>query len=304
MEEIPIDSIVIEGMYDARLEIDEDYLERLINRIKKWGGITEPIKVRRADMKLIDGLHRLEAAKRLKWKKIPADLLDVSEDEALLLAVEFNDRKDLTEIEIGRVFSEFLSRFKGSREEGIKAISAKTGLSRTTIYNYLALYEGLHPELQKKLIRKEAPPSTLLKLVTIPKPVQPMVFERIREVKDEETRETIIKAAKVLPELRAEEAKPSQPRMRGILKSIENWREREDPKIIINRLPIMRALEIDLQSLECGSCGAEIKAIHCPKCGQTLHPYEAKPNLLMIAPRSKLRKALEESLEAMKDLNG
>jgi len=65
--------------------MDQELLDELIESIKQRG-ILEPIAVARVDGKLvlIDGLHRLYAAKKLGMKKVPVIIKDIPMDQVLI----------------------------------------------------------------------------------------------------------------------------------------------------------------------------------------------------------------------------
>jgi ParB-like chromosome segregation protein Spo0J len=61
-----------------------------VDALAELGGRWPPIVVGRADQRVIDGLHRVAAARQLGHRKIVAKLVEVSEDEAYIASIKGN----------------------------------------------------------------------------------------------------------------------------------------------------------------------------------------------------------------------
>lgn len=136
--QISLDSIR-PNQYQPRREFSETAIEELANSIKEKGVLT-PILVRRAvrGYELIAGERRLRATQKLGLKVIPALVKDVSEEEALELAlIENIQREDLNPIEEAQAYQILIERFGLKHEE----LAQRVGKDRSTITNLLRLLE-------------------------------------------------------------------------------------------------------------------------------------------------------------------
>jgi ParB family chromosome partitioning protein len=81
-------------------------------------------------------MQRLTAAKDLEWDEIEANLVNVDESQAALLAIETNlVRKDLKEIDEGKAIKEIMDRLGLNQQQ----IADKLGKSQRWVSNRLAL---------------------------------------------------------------------------------------------------------------------------------------------------------------------
>ena len=92
IKEIPIEYIETdEKIVSIRNSQSEEAIGRYMEKYES--GTSKPIKVKEIDRQhyiLIDGHHRVEAKKRLKKRKIEAEIIDVSEKDIYSKAVEEN----------------------------------------------------------------------------------------------------------------------------------------------------------------------------------------------------------------------
>lgn len=120
--EIEIDLIENPPFHD-RTYIDVVSLDELSKNIEKFG-IIEPIVVRKKDdggYQRISGYRRIEAVKKLGWKKIPAVVLDVDEETALALMLSENiHRDDLSDYDKVSAIVQFIDYTLGISEDEIK----------------------------------------------------------------------------------------------------------------------------------------------------------------------------------------
>lgn len=127
-------------------------LDDLTNSIKEKG-IVQPIVVRptkeRDVYEIIAGERRWRASQRAGLHEVPVVMLDVSEREALELAIIENvQRADLDPIEEAGGYQELIDEFSYTQEELAKVI----GKSRSHVANTLRL-SGL-PDSVKQLLRE------------------------------------------------------------------------------------------------------------------------------------------------------
>lgn len=146
---IKIENIVI-PWYAPREEIDEEFIEDLANSMDT-SGQWDPIMVRRNDSgeyELISGSQRLEAAKRLKWIEIEANVVDVLEQEAAMLALETNlVRQTLKELEEGKAIKKMMQKFELTQ----KQVAERLRKSESWVSSRLSLAFDVIKEVQKAI---------------------------------------------------------------------------------------------------------------------------------------------------------
>jgi ParB-like chromosome segregation protein Spo0J len=127
--------------------IDEKQVQALAESMGSAIGLTTPITIRREGQrwKLVAGLHRLEAARRLGWHEIQAVIMVGSEREARLWEIAENlHRADLTVLERAEHLAEWIRLTEaevstqvapkpqgGRPESGIRAAARELGIERT-----------------------------------------------------------------------------------------------------------------------------------------------------------------------------
>lgn len=93
--DIAIDSLIEIDGNQPRTKIEEEHVAELCRDFSKTGQTT-PILVRKSDSnpgryEIIAGHHRIEAAKRLGWSHISANLLSITAEKARILSLTDND---------------------------------------------------------------------------------------------------------------------------------------------------------------------------------------------------------------------
>ncbi len=111
--------------YSSRVESPR--LEELLDSLKNHGQLS-PIKVRTSPFnpkryQIVFGHRRVEAAKRLGWKKIRAEIEEVGDDKLAIFALTENlERADFTDYEIGMHLLSLIKKFNYSQEQIAKQI--------------------------------------------------------------------------------------------------------------------------------------------------------------------------------------
>jgi len=134
--EIAIDEITA-NPYQPRTRMSDASLEDLKESIGEKG-ILQPVIVRRktGGYQLVAGERRLRAAKLAELKTVPAIVKQVSDSEALEIAlVENLQREDLNPIDEARGYKELINRFSLTQED----LARKIAKDRSTIANCLRL---------------------------------------------------------------------------------------------------------------------------------------------------------------------
>ncbi|OGL40625.1 MAG: hypothetical protein A3C43_09565 [Candidatus Schekmanbacteria bacterium RIFCSPHIGHO2_02_FULL_38_11] len=141
LNEIPLINVDVEkifpGEHQPRKTFDDIKLSHLVNSIKSRG-IIQPIilKEENGGYKIIAGERRWRAAKIAGIKTVPAIIKDVSQRDAMELAlIENIQREDLNPIEEAQAYKRLIEEYQLTHEE----LSEKVGKNRATISNYLRL---------------------------------------------------------------------------------------------------------------------------------------------------------------------
>jgi len=136
-----------------RAKFDRDRLEELKQSITE-NGVIQPITVRKADdgFEIIAGERRFRAVQDLGFDKIPAFIMDVSnEGQMLELAlVENIQREDLNPIEVAKGYQQLQKEYGLTQEQ----VATKVGKDRATVANFIRLLK-LSPQIQESLQKGE-----------------------------------------------------------------------------------------------------------------------------------------------------
>jgi ParB family transcriptional regulator, chromosome partitioning protein len=123
--------------FQPRKYFDDDKLEELVKSISE-NGILQPVVVQKSvnGYDLVVGERRWRASKKAGLKKIPAVIREVSDAQALELAIIENiHRQDLNPIEEAEAYARLADNFTLTQE----MIAKKVGKSRTAVANILRL---------------------------------------------------------------------------------------------------------------------------------------------------------------------
>lgn len=132
-------NMLVPGKFQPRGYFDEDKLNELVRSIKE-NGVIQPILVRTEDTEgryqIIAGERRWRACKQAGLEKIPAVIKELSDREALEVAlVENIQRQSLTPIEEAEGYKKLLEEFSYTQEK----LASNLGKSRSHISNMLRL---------------------------------------------------------------------------------------------------------------------------------------------------------------------
>ena len=140
---------ILDNRFQPRQNYDEAKLEELKASIKEKG-ILQPILVRKQGngYEVVAGERRLKAAKAIGLEEVPVIIKNVTDREALVLAlVENIQREELNAIEEALGFKRLMEEFQFTQESIAEAI----GKDRSTVTNLLRLLR-LPEEIQKQVI--------------------------------------------------------------------------------------------------------------------------------------------------------
>jgi len=134
-----------------RHEFDEEAMADLARSIREHG-VLQPLLVRRREgaYELIAGERRLRAAGEAGLTEVPVIVMEVSDDDALELAlIENLQREDLNPIEEAEAYRVLIETFGLTQEQA----ADRVGKARASVANSLRLL-GL-PETVKALVRED-----------------------------------------------------------------------------------------------------------------------------------------------------
>jgi ParB family chromosome partitioning protein len=180
ISEIYIDDI-LPTIFKLR-STDEKIVGELMNSIRS-NGLLQPITVKPVDEKqfrLVFGSHRLEAVRRLGWKKIPAIVRCVSDEESFLISATENLQRNVyvNPVAEARGYKNLIS--KGWT---IGEIARRIGKSDSYVCNRIRVIDRLHPDLRRQVeFPRGNSPLTLSHaehLSTIRDPVQQLELARL-----------------------------------------------------------------------------------------------------------------------------
>ena len=136
VEEIQLD-LIDPNPLQPRREFPKAALEELAASIRS-SGVVQPVLLRRADARyqLVAGERRWRAARLAGLASVPAVIRDLSDGEALELALTENLlREDLNPLEVARAYEILQQRFELTHEE----IAERLGATRSNVTNTLRL---------------------------------------------------------------------------------------------------------------------------------------------------------------------
>ncbi|NWF90766.1 MAG: ParB/RepB/Spo0J family partition protein [Ignavibacteriaceae bacterium] len=168
LAKIPVGAIS-PNPFQPRISIEPEAFEELKRSILS-NGLIQPITVRRIShsaYQLISGERRLKACNEIGYKDIPAYIIKVDSDEAMLALalIENIQREKLNPIEIGLAYKRLMEECHLTQEQ----IAEKVGKDRTTVANFIRLLK-LPAEIQECIIKEEITAGHARALINLPSP--------------------------------------------------------------------------------------------------------------------------------------
>jgi ParB family transcriptional regulator, chromosome partitioning protein len=193
------------GRYQPRTRMDESSLQELAQSIRAHG-VMQPIVVRQVGdgrYEIIAGERRFRAAKLAELAEVPVVLRDVSDENALAMAlIENIQREDLNPLEEAQAIQRLLDEFAYTHERASEAI----GRSRSATSNLLRLL-NLAPPVQTMLLAQDLEMGHARALLPLDRARQVMVATHVAE-KRLTVRETEKLVARALEEAAGNETAP------------------------------------------------------------------------------------------------
>lgn len=152
LHELPVEQLR-PGRFQPRTHFDDDEMDALVESVRSKG-ILQPILVRRDPVQadtyeIIAGERRWRAAQRAQIHVVPVVLRELSDQEALEIAlIENIQRSDLSAIEEAEAYQRLIDEFTHTQD----ALAKVVGKSRSHVANTLRLLT-LPQEVQKMVDR-------------------------------------------------------------------------------------------------------------------------------------------------------
>lgn len=180
LSKISVD-IISPNPFQPRLNFEPEAFEELKKSILS-NGLIQPITVRRIgnhQYQLISGERRLKACKEIGYREIPAYIIKVDTDEAMLAMalIENIQREKLNPIEIGMAFKRLMDECSLTQEE----IADRVGKDRSTIANSIRLLK-LPKEIQDNLITEEITAGHARALINLP--TEELQLDALKKIKE------------------------------------------------------------------------------------------------------------------------
>jgi ParB family chromosome partitioning protein len=197
-----------------RKQFKPETLNELILSIKEKG-VLQPILIRKvaSGFELVAGERRLRAARDAGLEMIPAVVRNITEAEALEMAIIENvQREDLNPIEVAEAYTTLGTDFGLSQEE----IARRVGKERPTVANYMRLLK-LPLEIRKSIVEETITMGHAKALLTIqPEPLMRAAYRRVvsknlsvrqaeelaRKITEKRDKSTKIKEDNLSPDMR------------------------------------------------------------------------------------------------------
>lgn len=153
--------------FQPRMFFEPEALEELKKSILS-NGLIQPITVRRKGVdsyELISGERRLKACKEIGYKEIPAYIIKVETDEAMLAMalIENIQREKLNPIEVGMAYKRLMEDCSLTQEQ----IAESVGKDRSTIANSIRLLK-LPNQIQESIVKEEISSGHARALINLP----------------------------------------------------------------------------------------------------------------------------------------
>ncbi|MBZ0198887.1 MAG: ParB/RepB/Spo0J family partition protein [Ignavibacteriaceae bacterium] len=166
LAKIPVNNIS-SNPFQPRMFFEPEALEELKKSILS-NGLIQPITVRRKGndrYELISGERRLRACTDIGYKEIPAYIIKVDTDEAMLAMalIENIQREKLNPIEVGHAYKRLMEECNLTQEQ----IAENVGKDRSTIANSIRLLK-LPKQIQESLIKEEISSGHARALINLP----------------------------------------------------------------------------------------------------------------------------------------
>lgn len=140
-------------------------LESLMESIRQVG-LLQPIIVRRTDdgFEIVAGHRRYESCRRLRWRKIPSCIVELSDKDAFEVALTENiQRKSLNPVQEAEAFSRYVEEYGWG---GVTELARRIGKSQEYVSQRILLL-SLPEDVREKMISRQLSPSAARELIWV-----------------------------------------------------------------------------------------------------------------------------------------
>lgn len=175
---VRIKEIIVRREINPRLELDPDYIEEL-KATDHW-----PALVVNREMLLIDGFHRLEAAKRRGDEEIEVEVRDAEGDESLALAARLNTThgKRLTVTELAHRIKLLIEEKGWSQEKAGRYFDK----DQSWVSHYVNISNNLNTTLMTRVINLDY--GSARELAKLPQNKQEKAYELAQKLAEQDRR--------------------------------------------------------------------------------------------------------------------
>jgi len=163
VEQIDINLIRKSHLLSLRQSLEN--IESLMGSIREVG-LLQPILVRRTDdaFEVVAGHRRYEACRRLRWRKVPACITELSDKDAFEIALTENlQRKSLNPIQEAEAFKKYVSEYGWG---GVTELARRIGKSQEYV-SQRTLLLSLPKAVRQKITTRQLSPSAARELIWI-----------------------------------------------------------------------------------------------------------------------------------------
>lgn len=160
-----IDMNLIRRSHLLALRGDLENTEALMHSIREVG-LLQPILVRRIEdgFEIVAGYRRYESCKRLRWRKIPACITELSDKDAFEIALTENiQRKSLNPIQEAEAFNRYVKQYGWG---GVSELGRRIGKSQEYVSQRILLL-SLPDEVRQKIVSRGLSPSAARELIWV-----------------------------------------------------------------------------------------------------------------------------------------
>jgi ParB family chromosome partitioning protein len=176
-----LDELEVYRIHPPRCSLRSDLgqLDGLMASIEEKG-LLEPIVVRPVEdgFEVVAGHRRLEACRRLGWRKIPCHIIELDDREAYEASlIENLQHKTLDPIEEAQAFKRYVNEYGYG---GVTELARRIGKSHSYVSRKIALL-SLPEDVREELVRRRTTPSIAQELLNLDEEEAKKVTEVILE---------------------------------------------------------------------------------------------------------------------------
>jgi ParB family chromosome partitioning protein len=164
---LPLDEVDIKQIKGSSnpLRVNLGEIEGLCSSINE-NGLLQPLIIRnhQGKFEVVAGNRRLEACRRLKWRKVPCQIVELSDKEAFEFSLAENvARQSLDPLEEGRAFKKYVTE---NGWGGVSELAKRIGKSPSYVSKRVSLLE-MSPEVLEKIFRHRKSPSIAEEILSL-----------------------------------------------------------------------------------------------------------------------------------------